>query len=134
MSDWVKTAQRVAMQNSFDAMFSYVHYGFNVRLSGFKISNCKRPTELILLTDCYYTDITERGYYFVQRFFQNVGYAGQLDALHSGAINTLFLDGHVAAIKVPINYRSPYQLTLNPYMFVPFSNYADANVYTWEPK
>jgi prepilin-type N-terminal cleavage/methylation domain-containing protein/prepilin-type processing-associated H-X9-DG protein len=132
-SSWLATARNKAETDPANAVFYYVHYGLNERIIGFKIAQSKNPSKTLLLADSYYCDIPERGCYILKRVFMTTN-SGQLAAEHSSAVNTLRLDGHAEAVKLPVNHVPPYTSTLNPYMFEPFSNWSAPNVYTWNPK
>ncbi len=130
---WLRQLEPLAITNPTSSSFFFVHYGVNTLLSGFKINQAKKPSETLVMTDVYYTAIPEYGYYVLAKAFQGPSsIIGQLDARHSNAVNTLRLDGHANAVKVPVNYDSPYVSTLNPYLFQPFSNFSVG--FVWQPK
>ena len=115
-----------------NAAFAWTQYGLNGLIPGFKPARAKQPSQTLVLADSYYHPVPRNGYYWLTTGFSTT--TGQLEATHSGTVNTLRLDGHADSVKVPITNAVPYTATLNPYLFEPFANYSNPNVYTWNPR
>jgi prepilin-type N-terminal cleavage/methylation domain-containing protein/prepilin-type processing-associated H-X9-DG protein len=112
----VKTLAQTAPRAS---TFWYTDYAINGMVHGVKLVRVQKPATTLIIADNYLRAVPTRGYYFLTR--TNGGANGNLLAAHSGAVNTLHLDGHVTSEKVSVYDNLPYPSTRNPYTFPPFN-------------
>jgi len=82
-----------------------------------------KPSSRILLADVYNSRWTFRGMYVLRAFWSVDWGWGYLDGRHStGAVNTVWVDGHASSVGTPVNVHfTLYDTTQNPYLHPPFS-------------
>lgn len=131
MPELVATWKRVGKnikQYPLDATWSFISYGYNHLPGGwygkYKLSRYKKPSVTMIQCDDYEApDFSRCGLYSLWPGFVPGGlYYGQVDGRHSGAANTLFADGHVAALgtgrSIPCSVYTAFN---NPYLQYPFN-------------
>jgi len=101
-----------------------------------KIGQIKSPSQTSLIMDSLLTtDVNAeyRGYFYIYEAFVTGSGKGILDNRHAGAVNVLFVDGHVSQMRSAYTKQWPNQsVASNPYNSVPFL-YDTKNLF-WEPK
>ncbi len=142
---WEKDAQGDAIANSNSWQFKHPTYGMNytfaksvngVLAATPKLSSFKSTSSTILTADAYYTGRTDlRGSWWLLGYPTFSNNKGQLAARHSGAVNTLFADGHAASYSMGLfNPVTAYSATYNAYLKAPFNSYSQAGDTTWHAK
>ncbi|MHC4871772.1 MAG: prepilin-type N-terminal cleavage/methylation domain-containing protein [Planctomycetota bacterium] len=141
---WEKDSQSDADAYTNNAAFKYPAYGMNytfVKASGTvltavpKLSGFSSSSSTILAADTYQTGIDGRGSWWLLGYPNFASGKGQLAARHSGAVNTLFVDGHAASYHLGLNDPvEKYSASYNAYLMSPFDTYWLADEIVWHPK
>ena len=141
---WTKDSTRYANSNINSSSFKHPAYGFNFSfaktinsaLSAFpKFSSFSSPSKTVITADTYQTGAPDnRGSWWLLGYANLGSGKGQLQARHSGGVNSLFGDGHVESFSLGIT--KPYDIystSYNAYLQPPFNSYWDAGELTWHP-
>ena len=90
-------AEQVRNRMNYTAL-TYPSYGINRFFwdSRFAVPGKLDQADLnaIFMTDCYWTGNRKRGFYYLAESWSTNASFGQLNGLHGGVVNQLFLDGH----------------------------------------
>jgi len=98
------------------AVSAYSPYGYNYRWMGggqnqplIKITTCKHPSKLLMITSTYNNQTFRRGYYVLNSAKQSASSTtGVPYGRHNGTANILYADGHTGQRK--FNGLDPYTL------------------------
>jgi len=85
----------------------------------YPLSEFRRPSRIIMLTDTCVSGTGDRGYYYVGAVFNAGASKGWLEARDNGAVTVAWYDLHVSAHQAPVG-KAPYDAARNPYLFYPF--------------
>lgn len=116
----------------------YAFYGMNrlmysttSKISG-NVNHVKSPGKyLVAVENVYEKNPGSRGYAICNENFGRTGYFGSVNALHDGAVNILFGDGHCATAKTGCKGQAVnYTDSNNPYLYDTVKDPTD-NVITW---
>ena len=141
---WTKDSTRYANNNTNSSLFKYPSYGFNFSFAKTingacsalpKFSSFSSPSKTVMTADTYQTGAPDnRGSWWLLGYANLGSGKGQLEARHSGGVNTLFSDGHAKSFSLGIT--KPYDIystSYNAYLQPPFNTYWDAGELTWHP-